>query len=791
MWIVYWHLAPRNLCTGMSIAGTIYNKMSSSDGKQRDRTEEGTDAHKTSPSPSSPHRSAMWHGLGLFGESYLLFSVGTLRPFWEALYPACFDPYDGSACPNPALSYGSVTYSVILGVMIGMVAIGALSNTVGRRRGSIITAALMAGGATSLALCTIVLPDDPTVLFPVMSLCLFAFGVGVGGEYPLSASSASERAMVQMRDRARSENMDHGNKMRRLLSRAVGGGGANTGGVADDFPPTPKQGNLTSSGRGDGFENGKRESLLRVDARSANDDGNNNPQQGTMSPPWQTLQSWKHMAHDQSSGGILTSVVEESYGEREDGGGIPMSPTNVTGETADSLSSYNARLRTRGRDVLLVFSMQGMGILANSTMLTLLLAVTRRRRDDDVDDDNGAGAVRIDDEYYYTPATLLNIWRTAYATGAAVLIYVLVSRIMHLTESEVWAADREQRREELEGERAREEGVGFHPPEQRRGEKVGPYEKRMKMEEVAAKAKTTGGGGASAGGGGHQEPVISPTMSSITMRSEFDLLGSTNLDGCKLVPAVMMAESHDSDEASSNSKKKRGSRSRETLLLFRHYGVRLFGTSVTWLLWDIGERMSSCSKETEHLTMCFVYPPSHLSNRSAYYGNKLFQSSFLIALTGDDASIVDITRGTKLTHITCKAMMPTSCILFLLPTLNASSIFFSICYQCVRGTAWVLCRRRHRGRSRLRPTCPPTNRLHHNRHILLTLWPAERSSLVNVVGRHVLRQFFFRPVRTKLHNILNTERGISDEHAGSMPWHICIGREVGRADSIDIVPSLG
>ena len=38
----------------------------------------------------------------------------------------------------------------------------------------------------------------------------------------------------------------------------------------------------------------------------------------------------------------------------------------------------------------------------------------------------------------------------------------------------------------------------------------------------------------------HQEPVISPTMSSITMKSEFDLLGSTNLDGCKLVPALMM-----------------------------------------------------------------------------------------------------------------------------------------------------------------------------------------------------------------------------------------------------------
>mmetsp|Transcript_9845 Transcript_9845/g.21328 ORF Transcript_9845/g.21328 Transcript_9845/m.21328 type:complete len:630 (+) Transcript_9845:157-2046(+) len=58
--------------------------------------------------------------------------------------------------------------------------------------------------------------------------------------------------------------------------------------------------------------------------------------------------------------------------------------------------------------------------------------------------------------------------------------------------------------------------------------------------------------------------------------------------------------------------KKKGKAS-ELMLLVRHYGVRLFGTSVTWLLWDI-----------------------------AYYGNKLFQSSFLIALTGDDATLVDI-----------------------------------------------------------------------------------------------------------------------------------------------------
>jgi hypothetical protein len=55
-------------------------------------------------------------------------------------------------------------------------------------------------------------------------------------------------------------------------------------------------------------------------------------------------------------------------------------------------------------------------------------------------------------------------------------------------------------------------------------------------------------------------------------------------------------------------------------LLWRHYSSRLFGTSACWLLWDV-----------------------------AFYGNKLFQSSFLLALIGekngdDDNDDEDITQ---------------------------------------------------------------------------------------------------------------------------------------------------
>lgn len=43
--------------------------------------------------------------------------------------------------------------------------------------------------------------SDPTLLFQSMTVCLIAFGLGVGGECPLAAASASERAMGELQER--------------------------------------------------------------------------------------------------------------------------------------------------------------------------------------------------------------------------------------------------------------------------------------------------------------------------------------------------------------------------------------------------------------------------------------------------------------------------------------------------------------------------------------------------------------------------------------------------------------
>jgi MFS family permease len=140
---------------------------------------------------------ALRGGLGLFGESYLLFSIGTMKPLWEILYPDCLNTH--VECSEKLTS--SMAYGVILGVIGGMILLGTLANTLGRRVGSITTASFMAGGSIGLALLPVLFSQNAALLFQCMTATLFVFGIGVGGEYPLSAASASEKAMQELQER--------------------------------------------------------------------------------------------------------------------------------------------------------------------------------------------------------------------------------------------------------------------------------------------------------------------------------------------------------------------------------------------------------------------------------------------------------------------------------------------------------------------------------------------------------------------------------------------------------------
>lgn len=313
-----------------------------------------------------------------------------------------------------------LTYGVVLGVISGMVIIGTLANSLGRRKGSIITASIMASSSILLVFCSFMFVSQ--TLFRSMVLCLFVFGIGVGGEYPLSASSASERAMGEMKRRNQLEYI-----------------------CPSESEDTPQRQN----------------------------------------------------------------------------------------QTFRSLNPTVLRNHNRGKRILLMFTMQGLGIFCNTLFITLLLMLTNQYGDDgDLDGKNGNLSGMYDEN------ALAFIWRFTYIVSSIVLTYVLVSRILYLEESNVWYEDQQNRILVLQP------ATLYQPPTN----------------------------------------VIEED------RNEFSTpMGQDNIDSESSLP----------------------------YLTLKYYGFRLFGTSMSWLLWDI-----------------------------AFYGNKLFQSKFLLALIGEDAQLLELTSGT-------------------------------------------------------------------------------------------------------------------------------------------------
>ena len=131
-------------------------------------------------------------GFGLLSESYLLFIFNQVSgPFKQyAPWTTC---YDGNRD-------GITKLSSLLGIVVGMIVFGLFADKMGRRLGSITTNIFMLIGAIFLTAASPAPFADGDQqaceqFFWWIFGAYFVFGVGVGGEYPLSASIASERTL--------------------------------------------------------------------------------------------------------------------------------------------------------------------------------------------------------------------------------------------------------------------------------------------------------------------------------------------------------------------------------------------------------------------------------------------------------------------------------------------------------------------------------------------------------------------------------------------------------------------
>ena len=134
-------------------------------------------------------RTIVVAGMGFFTDAYDLFVISLVIPILIALAPG------GAVSTSELALLGS---TALMGAAVGQVLFGWLGDRLGRRRVYGLTLSLMAVAAIGSALSV---PIGGLSTISVLILWRFFLGVGVGGDYPLSATIMSEYSNVQSRGR--------------------------------------------------------------------------------------------------------------------------------------------------------------------------------------------------------------------------------------------------------------------------------------------------------------------------------------------------------------------------------------------------------------------------------------------------------------------------------------------------------------------------------------------------------------------------------------------------------------
>lgn len=137
---------------------------------------------------------------------YVLFSIGNVKPLLEAAFPACWA--EKTICNGTWLN--ALEYLEICGIIVGQILVGILGDWLGRRWGLIQDAVIMFGGLVMLTSAWGVTQNGWVICY-VWSL--FFYGIGVGGEYPMTATSGMENAVGSGKLSTRDDRLHRGRKV--------------------------------------------------------------------------------------------------------------------------------------------------------------------------------------------------------------------------------------------------------------------------------------------------------------------------------------------------------------------------------------------------------------------------------------------------------------------------------------------------------------------------------------------------------------------------------------------------
>lgn len=151
-------------------------------------------------------RNMVLPGAGLGLEGYVLFSIGNLKPLFEKGFPDCWKKNE--ICDLAWIR--AVDYLEICGIIVGQILVGIIGDWIGRRWGLIQDASIMFLGLVMLV-CSWGVTQNGWVICYAWSL--FIYGIGVGGEYPMTATSGMENAVGSGKVSTREDRLHRGRKV--------------------------------------------------------------------------------------------------------------------------------------------------------------------------------------------------------------------------------------------------------------------------------------------------------------------------------------------------------------------------------------------------------------------------------------------------------------------------------------------------------------------------------------------------------------------------------------------------
>ncbi|KAF2147776.1 MFS general substrate transporter [Myriangium duriaei CBS 260.36] len=166
---------------------------------------------KTDPLSPVGHyfRNMVIPGAGLGLEGYVLFSIGNITPLLAAAFPTCWGKPAQAVDCNEQWIY-AVVYLETIGIICGQILVGFIGDWIGRRWGLIQDATIMFLGLIMLTAAWGVTLNGWVICY---AWSLFFYSVGVGGEYPMTATSGMENAVGSGKISTRDDRLHRGRKV--------------------------------------------------------------------------------------------------------------------------------------------------------------------------------------------------------------------------------------------------------------------------------------------------------------------------------------------------------------------------------------------------------------------------------------------------------------------------------------------------------------------------------------------------------------------------------------------------